>query len=56
LPRALKVYRASHWEPVKIDIAGFDDDQRAVLFRELETHPIALPTQRLEPTRGMIKE
>jgi len=56
IPRQLKLRRWSSWgTAVKVDLAGFDDDQRSALTRELDLH-VALPNRRLERTREMIKE
>ena len=56
-PKGLKVRRWSSWGATEfIDLAGFDDDQRATLLRVLDMHHVALPNKRLEPTQHMIKE
>ena len=52
----LKLYRHSKPDPVLVDIAGLDDDQRASFLTELALHSVALPNKRPELTSRLIGE
>lgn len=55
IPRRLRLYRISGRDPVTLDIAAFDDEQREALMSEIARHSAVLSQGRLEPSRRMIR-